>query len=185
MSGGGLTIERKIIATKLGSLEASASAGTLLSLRWILQKDATEIRSIHDSSAEPSETATELFLELEQQVTAFFDGRLQTFDLPFLLTGTPFQMKVWQVLLDLKYGQTATYKQIAIEIGQPTAVRAVGQANRRNPLVVLIPCHRVVQSSGQGTAYMGNHQQGAIIKQQLLELEQSARFIDSHFLVKI
>lgn len=85
--------------------------------------------------------------------------------------GTIFQKKVWQALQAIPFGEIRTYKEIAIAVGSPKAVRAIGQANRTNPLPIVIPCHRVIGQNGQLTGYMGNTEEGIAIKRQLLVLE--------------
>ena len=102
-----------------------------------------------------------------RQLDQYFAGKLQTFDLPLAPSGTDFQQKIWALLQKIPYGQTSTYTELAKMIGQPTACRAVGAANGRNPLPIVIPCHRVIGSSGKLTGYAG----GLEAKQTLLELE--------------
>ena len=87
------------------------------------------------------------------QVTEYFDGDRKEFDLPLAPTGTPFQLAVWDVLLEVGYGETASYADIARRIGKPTAFRAVGAANGRNPISLIIPCHRVIGSAGALVGY--------------------------------
>ena len=103
------------------------------------------------------------------QLNEYFRGQRTCFDLPFLLTGTEFQKSVWNYLIQIPYGQVRSYGQIAAAIGNPKAARAVGSACNRNPLWILIPCHRVVGKNGNLTGYAG----GLSMKQALLELEQS------------
>lgn len=90
-----------------------------------------------------------------QQLEAYFLGQLTTFDLPLALRGTDFQARVWQALRTIPYGQTRSYREIAVAIGAPSAVRAVGAANGRNPISLVIPCHRVIGSDGRLTGYAG------------------------------
>ncbi|WP_421200728.1 methylated-DNA--[protein]-cysteine S-methyltransferase [Aeromonas enteropelogenes] len=106
----------------------------------------------------------------KEQFAAYFAGRLQQFDLPLAARGTPFQQTVWQALCDIPYGDTVSYLDIATAIGNPKAVRAVGAANGRNPLSIIVPCHRVIGRSGDLTGYAG----GIPIKRWLLALEQTA-----------
>lgn len=101
------------------------------------------------------------------QLRRYLDGELRTFTLPLAPRGTPFQQQVWRALRDVPYGTTATYKQIATAIGRPTAVRAVGAANGRNPLPIVVPCHRVIGSDGSLTGFAG----GLALKRLLLRLE--------------
>lgn len=104
-----------------------------------------------------------------RQVTQYLRGERREFDFPLLLRGTPFQQKVWKALQTIPYGQTRTYKDLAAAIGNPKAARAVGMANRRNPILMAVPCHRVVGSTGQLTGYAG----GLDMKAALLRLEQA------------
>lgn len=110
---------------------------------------------------------TPLLLEVKAQLLAYLSGCLRTFDLPLSPAGTPFQKEVWETLCAIPFGETRTYGQIAASIGRPKAVRAVGQANHRNPIPILIPCHRVVGSDGTLTGYGG----GLDLKERLLNLE--------------
>lgn len=99
---------------------------------------------------------------------AYFAGRLQRFSLPLAARGTAFQQAVWQALCDIPYGETRSYSDIARAIGKPDAVRAVGAANGRNPLSIIVPCHRVIGQNGSLTGYAG----GLEIKKALLALER-------------
>lgn len=103
----------------------------------------------------------------ETQLREYFAGERQSFDLPLAPAGTPFQRAVWDALCAIPYGETRTYAQIAAAIGSPKACRAVGMANNRNPIAILIPCHRVIGASGSLTGYAG----GLDVKQALLALE--------------
>ena len=105
-----------------------------------------------------------------KQLEDYFSGKLKIFDLKLDLKGTPFQMKVWESLKKIPYGQTRTYKEIAEITGKKRAFRAVGGANRANPLPVIIPCHRVIGSDGSLTGYAGK--KGLHIKEFLLKLEK-------------
>lgn len=103
----------------------------------------------------------------EQQLCAYFAGELREFSCPLDLQGTPFQKRCWEALRRIPYGSTRTYAEIAREIGHPMAYRAVGQANHNNPTPIVIPCHRVIGSSGTLTGFGG----GLDLKQKLLSLE--------------
>jgi methylated-DNA-[protein]-cysteine S-methyltransferase len=105
---------------------------------------------------------------VREQLTAYFAGELRDFDVPLALHGTDFQRSVWSALRRVPYGTTCTYADLARAIGRPTAVRAVGAANGRNPVCVVVPCHRVVGSGGSLTGYAG----GVGRKQHLLDLER-------------
>ncbi|OGX68180.1 MAG: hypothetical protein A2189_01585 [Paenibacillus sp. RIFOXYA1_FULL_44_5] len=107
------------------------------------------------------------FAAVGLQLQDYFAGKQNTFDIPIRLYGTSFQQKVWQALLDIPYGETRTYTDIALAIGSKKAARAVGGACNRNPIPVLVPCHRVVGASGSMVGYAG----GLAIKQYLLQTE--------------
>jgi methylated-DNA-[protein]-cysteine S-methyltransferase len=108
-----------------------------------------------------------------QQLTAYFARELKEFDLPLAPHGSDFQQRVWQELLGVGYGETASYGQIAHRLGMTNAAsRAVGLANGRNPIPIVIPCHRIIGANGTLTGYAG----GVERKQTLLELEQDALF---------
>jgi methylated-DNA-[protein]-cysteine S-methyltransferase len=110
------------------------------------------------------------FAEPVRQLRAYFAGALRRFDLRLAPAGTPFQQTVWRALLDIPYGETVSYGEIARRIGRPAAVRAVGAANGRNPLAIVVPCHRVIGSDGRLVGYGG----GLPAKVALLELEGRA-----------
>jgi methylated-DNA-[protein]-cysteine S-methyltransferase len=99
--------------------------------------------------------ADEEFAQARTQLQEYFAGRRQDFDLPLNPGGTPFQQSVWQALREIRYGSTLTYREVAEEIGNPKAVRAVGSANSRNPISIIVPCHRVVGSDGKLVGYAG------------------------------
>ena len=104
-----------------------------------------------------------------RQLLEYFDGRRRSFELPLHPAGTPFQQAVWQTISQIPYGETATYGQIAAMLRNPKASRAVGQAANRNPLWIIVPCHRVVGKNQALTGYAG----GLETKQALLKLEQN------------
>lgn len=111
---------------------------------------------------------TPLLLEGRRQVLEFLAGERHSFDLPLAPQGTPFQKRVWAELLEIPYGQTRTYRDVALAVGCPKGFRAVGMACNRNPIPMIIPCHRVVGAGGALTGYAG----GTELKQTLLDLEQ-------------
>lgn len=113
------------------------------------------------------EEETDLIKKAAKQLKEYYDGLRREFDLPLDLQGTPFQLKVWNELLKIPYGQTRTYKQIAQAIGSPKAYRAVGNANNQNKIMVVVPCHRVIGSNGQMVGYAG----GIEMKEMLLAIE--------------
>jgi methylated-DNA-[protein]-cysteine S-methyltransferase len=107
------------------------------------------------------------FPEAEAQLHAYFAGELERFELPLAPLGTPFQRSVWDALAEIPYGTTTTYSKLAARIGRPAACRAVGAANGRNPLPVIVPCHRVIGAAGALTGYGG----GLEVKRHLLAFE--------------
>jgi len=113
------------------------------------------------------EKETPLIKETAQQLKEYFAGSRKEFTLPLLLEGTDFQIKVWQALTKIPYGETRSYKQIAQNIGNPKAQRAVGGANNKNKILIIIPCHRVTGANGSLTGYAC----GIDIKRYLLNLE--------------
>jgi len=118
----------------------------------------------------PAEQAPEVLRAAAQQLGEYFEGSRTGFDLPLAAAGTDFQQRVWAQLRTIPYGETWSYGELARALGQPGASRAVGLANGRNPLSIVVPCHRVVGSDGSITGYGG----GVERKQTLLELERSA-----------
>ena len=111
---------------------------------------------------------TELILCCKQQIDEFFAGERKAFDLPLAPVGTEFQKKVWNALKEIPYGETRSYKDIAIAVDNPKGFRAVGMANNRNPIAIIVPCHRVVGVNGKLVGYAG----GMDVKTFLLELEK-------------
>jgi methylated-DNA-[protein]-cysteine S-methyltransferase len=114
--------------------------------------------------------STPLLVAAAEQVTEYLEGRRTDFDLPLRPAGTPFMQAVWDRLRAIPYGETRSYKQLAAALGNPKAARAVGMANNRNPIPLIIPCHRVVGSGGKLVGFRG----GWDIKRRLLELEGAA-----------
>ena len=120
-------------------------------------------------TADAPTTPTPLFHEAEQQIMAYLEGKRKQLDFPIRMVGTPFQQRVWHALQQIPYGTTRTYGEIAAAVGNPRASRAVGMACNRNPLLLIVPCHRVVGANGKltGFAYSMN------AKRWLLGLEES------------
>lgn len=133
---------------------------------------ATETHLVNIQFTQPQKAllqTTELLSMATIQLDEYFQGKRTTFSLPFKLTGTPFQLAVWKELQNIPYGKTTSYKEIAQKINKPKAYRAVGMANNKNPLPIIIPCHRVIGSNGKLIGYAG----GLKLKNYLLELEKS------------
>ena len=141
--------------TILGSVTFVEENGTLLAI--------TTHRSYEGICQE-----TPLIKEACRQLSEYLKGERKTFDLPLNPKGTDFQKCVWRALCDIPYGETRTYKQIAEAIGNPKAVRAVGMANNRNPITIIVPCHRVIGANGKLVGYGG----GLEMKEFLLRLEK-------------
>ena len=142
--------------TKLGSVTFVEEDGALLAI------------TTHQTyECERSETP--LIKEAYKQLSEYLKRERKCFDLPFNPCGTEFQRQVWKALCDIPYGETRSYKQIAEAIGNPKAVRAVGVANNRNPLLIVIPCHRVIGANGKLVGYAA----GIEMKEYLLKLEKS------------
>ncbi|MFI3300576.1 MAG: methylated-DNA--[protein]-cysteine S-methyltransferase [Candidatus Gastranaerophilales bacterium] len=114
-------------------------------------------------------TDCELSLKIKNQLDEYFIGKRKHFNIPYVLIGTEFQKKIWQILMQIPYGETRFYKDIAIMAGNEQASRAVGMANNKNPIMIIIPCHRVVGSSGKLVGYSG----GLDMKKELLQLEKA------------
>ena len=110
------------------------------------------------------------FAVVREQLAEYFAGERQQFDVPLKLAGTPFQQRVWQELVRIPFGTTITYAQLARRVGKPTASRAVGHANSRNPISIVVPCHRVIGADGKLTGYAG----GVDKKEWLLAWERCA-----------
>jgi len=142
--------------------------------RLLLARDPAGVRFIHFRPHKPAagwERHDAAFGDVATQLTAYFEGRRRTFELPLAPEGTPFQMRVWNALLEIPYGETISYGELAARIGDRSASRAVGLANGSNPLPIVIPCHRVIGSNGKLTGYGG----GLPIKARLLALERGAQ----------
>jgi len=145
---------------------------------------ATErgLRSIHFGGKLPEHARNELWIEstqvlqpYQEQLRAYFLGELREFTCKLDLKGTEFQRKCWDALLRIPYGKTCSYAEIAHQVGSPRAFRAVGQANHNNPIPIIVPCHRVITSSGTLGGYGG----GLDVKQKLLQLEMGIRSVFS------
>ena len=117
------------------------------------------------------ERETPVLRETKRQLEAYFAGTLRQFDLPLQPEGTPFQLRVWEQLRQIPYGQVISYGELARRVDRPGASRAVGGANRRNPIPIIVPCHRVIAANGTLGGYSGNCDGSAEIKRALLRLE--------------
>jgi len=145
----------------IGTLHLYAKRGKLARL------DFAEQDLIADTSGAPED---ELVLaQTITQLDEYFAGKRKTFDIPLLMEGTDFRVKVWDALLTIPYGQSISYKELAERLGSPKAVRAVGGANHHNPIPIIVPCHRVIGANGSLTGYGG----GLDRKDWLLRFEKS------------
>ena len=136
----------------------------------VTEKGVSEI-SFSDAKAEYEAKGNAILVACLAQLAEYFDGVRAEFSVPLDLNGTPFQLAVWRALLQIPYGETASYGGIAAAIGRPRAVRAVGGANHNNPVSLIVPCHRVIGSDGSLTGYGG----GLHRKQWLLDHEAKYR----------
>lgn len=119
----------------------------------------------------PEECKNDFSEKIISQLNEYFKGERKHFDLPLKPLGTEFQKRVWKALMNIPYGETKSYKEIAIEVGSPKACRAVGSANNKNPIPIIIPCHRVIGSTGKLVGFAG----GLNLKEKLLNLEQKQK----------
>ncbi len=148
----------------MGPLTLVAAAGSLTGLYLDIRRHgpcSAVLGAPDDGSGAP-------LAEAVRQLAAYFSGRLTRFDLPIEPPGTPFQRQVWRALRDIPYGQTMTYGQLAARLGRPGAGRAVGMANGRNPVFIMVPCHRLIGADGK----LRGHDTGIAHKQFLLGLER-------------
>ena len=154
--------------TPIGAVRLTEEGGSIIRI---------ELTDIADTLTLP----TPLLHEAEQQIMAYLDGKRQQLDFPIRMVGTPFQQCVWRALQQIPYGTTYTYGEIATAISNPRASRAVGMACNNNPLLLIVPCHRVVGANGKlvGFAY------GTDAKQWLLELERRLPLHPQSLLIKL
>jgi len=142
----------------------------------IAEEDGAICRVFFNNSKTPDsieKAETPLIKKAARQLAEYFDGKRKVFNLPLALHGTNFQNEVWKALQNIPYGETRSYGEVAAIAGNPKASRAVGMANNRNPIVIIIPCHRVIGHNGSLTGFGG----GLELKRQLLELERNEEFL--------
>lgn len=136
---------------------------------WITETDAhITALGLREPNAPFEQRETELLREAYRQLSEYFAGTRRAFTLPLCPHGTAFQQKVWDALQEIPYGETRSYREIAEAVGHPRAYRAVGGANHNNPVMIVVPCHRVIGADGRLTGYAS----GLEVKQKLLRLEQ-------------
>jgi methylated-DNA-[protein]-cysteine S-methyltransferase len=153
---------KTIVDSPVGPLTLVGQDGVLTGLYMDEQRHRPAEQTFGHVDAEP-------FRDVIEQLAAYFAGDLKTFDLPLALRGTPFQRTVWAALREIPYGETVSYGELANHIGRPGAARAVGLANGKNPIGIIVPCHRVVGAGGDLTGYGG----GIERKQHLLAFERA------------
>lgn len=142
---------QKIVDSPVGHLKLMAQGNYLLACTWT------------DEPVTVDNKECELLIKASQQLTEYFNKKRKVFDLPFAPQGTAFQQKVWQALLTIPYGKTCSYQALAQKAQSPLACRAVGSANAKNPLAIMIPCHRVIRASGELGGYAGGAHHKAIL----------------------
>ena len=147
-----------IYNTKVGNIRIEYEGDTIVYLKKILLSE-------NDIIEDNKNTYTD---KVYIQLLEYFDGKRKQFDFKYEMRGTPFQKKVWNALCNIPYGETRSYKDIAIEIGNEKACRAVGMANNKNPISIVVPCHRVIGANGKLVGYRG----GLDMKELLLNLEK-------------
>jgi methylated-DNA-[protein]-cysteine S-methyltransferase len=158
-----MTRTHSVVDSPVGPLTLVAEGGALIGLYMTQQRHlpAPETFGVPELTRPMGEAAA--------QLAEYFAGDRTHFDLPLTFLGTPFRQRVWAALREIPYGETVSYGQLADRLGQPNASRAVGLANGRNPIGIIVPCHRVVGADGSLTGYGG----GLDRKRQLLDLERA------------
>ena len=159
----------KWVDSPIGRLKLVATDDGLTGILWEQERPG-RVRL----SALAEDPSHAVLVEAERQLSEYFHGRRQTFTLTLDFAGTAFQRQVWSALLTIPFGETRSYAQIARQIGKPSATRAVGAANGRNPISIVAPCHRVIGANGQLTGFAG----GLEAKAHLLALEAGVRSAD-------
>lgn len=160
----GQTLTSATMESPVGTLTIVASDAGLRAVLWPIEKDG---RVLFDEEVEPG--SHPVIAATISQLTEYFNGERSTFTLQLDPVGTDFQQSVWGVLNTISFGETMAYGELATELGKPNASRAVGSATGRNPLSIVVPCHRLVASSGKLTGFAG----GLDAKRWLLEHERS------------
>lgn len=162
-------VRTMVVESPVGPLVLGESGGRLQGLRLPEVADDGTLTPSPAPDWPPSDRPTPLLQLVADQLAAYFGGELTQFELPLRLDGTTFQQRVWQELREIPYGSTATYGEIAERLGSPGASRAVGLANNRNPVPIIVPCHRVVGADGALVGFGG----GLPCKRWLLDHESA------------
>jgi len=163
-----MSLAYKLVSSPIGRLKLVASDLGLVAVLW--EQDNPRRVRLSDLVEDP---AHPVLLQAETELREYFTGKRDAFSIPLDLRGTPFQKQVWELLLGIPFGETRTYGQLAKQLGNPNATRAVGAANGRNPIAILVPCHRVIGHSGKLTGFAG----GLEAKAHLLNLESAERVL--------
>lgn len=163
------TIQIQRYHSPCGDLMLGSFEGKLCLCDWAVEKhrDVVDVRLRKILQADYEEKASDIIRETGKQLDEYFDGKRTVFDIPLLFVGTDFQKKVWHKLLEIPYGTTLSYRELATRLNMPKAVRAVANANGANAISILVPCHRVIGSDHSLTGYGG----GLDAKKALLTLE--------------
>jgi methylated-DNA-[protein]-cysteine S-methyltransferase len=161
-----MSLVYKFIDSPVGKLKLVASERGLVAILW--ENDNPRRVILGDLRKVDHQP---ILVEAELQLKEYFEGKRQGFSIPLDMRGTAFQQSVWEALLEIPFGETRSYGQLAKQLGKPTAMRAVGAANGRNPLSIVVPCHRVIGSSGQLTGFAG----GLEAKEHLLKIESESK----------
>lgn len=161
-----MTLACKIIPSPVGELRLIASLDGLVAILWesTISVDSGPRQEVRDEQHP-------LLLKVDRQLGEYFAGKRREFSIALDMRGTRFQKDVWEALLEIPFGETRSYRQIASRLGNPRATRAVGAANGRNPIPIVVPCHRVIGSNGKLTGFGG----GLETKDFLLNLEGAGR----------
>jgi methylated-DNA-[protein]-cysteine S-methyltransferase len=164
-----MSLAYKMIESPVGQLKLVASEKGLVAILW--EKDRPSRVRLDEMVADERHP---VLLETEQQLREYFAGKRKAFSVALDVRGTSFQKDVWEALLAIPFGETRSYGELARQLGNPRATRAVGAANGRNPVSIIVPCHRVIGTSGKLTGFAG----GLETKANLLKLEeQGAEFL--------
>jgi methylated-DNA-[protein]-cysteine S-methyltransferase len=159
-----MNLSYKYFASPVGKLKLVASQTGLMAILW--ENDNPRRVPLEDLVEDNNHS---ILIETERQLKEYFAGKRDVFSIPLDMRGTAFQKDVWRALQEIPFGKTLSYGEIAKQLGRPTASRAVGAANGRNPISIVVPCHRVIGSSGKLTGFAG----GLDTKARLLSLETS------------
>jgi methylated-DNA-[protein]-cysteine S-methyltransferase len=157
-----MTLFYKEVESPVGKLKLVASSNALVAILWERERpNRVKLAALKLDTQQP------ILLEVERQLSEYFSGTRTEFDLPLELHGSEFQKRVWRALREIPFGQTRSYLDLAKTVGSAQAVRAVGAANGKNPLSIVVPCHRVVGANGSLTGFAG----GLEVKAKLLAFE--------------